>query len=64
MVPPVEVVGIAVWGRGWWLILAHNICLFSQHVPHPRNTSTVLSLVLSELTIEAWLVRLWCLNHC
>ena len=25
MVPPVGIVGIAVWGCGWWLVLAHCI---------------------------------------
>ena len=34
VVPLVGVVGIAVWGYGWWLVLAHNIGLFSHKVPH------------------------------
>ena len=34
VVPPVRVVGIAVRGSGWWLILAHSIGLFSQHIPY------------------------------
>ena len=34
VVPPVGVVGITVWGCGWWLILAYNIGLFSHKVPH------------------------------
>ena len=34
VVPLVGVVGIVVWGCGWWLLLAHCIGLFSHKVPH------------------------------
>ena len=51
-------------GYGWWLVLAHNIGLFSDKVPYLRNNWAMLSLVLSGLTVEAWLVRHRCLSHC
>ena len=28
------IVGITVWGCGWWLVLAHYIGLFSHKVPY------------------------------
>ena len=62
VVPPVGVVGIAVWGCGWWLVLAHCIGLFSQKITLLKEA--MLSLVLSGLTVEAWLVRHRCLSHC
>ena len=34
VVPLVGVVGIAVWGCGWWLVLAHCIGLFNHKVPY------------------------------
>ena len=34
MVSPIGIICVAVWGIGWWLVLAHNIGLFSHHVPH------------------------------
>ena len=63
MVSPVRVVGIAIWGFGWWLVLAHIIGLFSHKVPHCSNAWEMLSLVLSGLTVETWLVRHRCLSH-
>ena len=34
MVPPVRIVCVAVWGSGWWLVLAYSIGLFSHHIPY------------------------------
>ena len=34
VVPPIWVVGIFVWGCGWWLVLAHCIGLFSNNFPY------------------------------
>ena len=34
MVPLVRVIGIAIWGIGWWLVLAYNIGVLSHHIPH------------------------------
>ena len=34
MVSLVRVICVAVWGIGWWLVLAHKIGLFSYHIPH------------------------------
>ena len=34
MVPPVRVIGVAIWGNGWWLVLTHNIGMFSHHIPY------------------------------
>ena len=34
MVPPVRVIGVTIWGSGWWFVLAHNIGLFSHHIPY------------------------------
>ena len=34
MVPPVRVLGVAIWSSGWWLVLAQNIGLFSYHIPY------------------------------
>ena len=34
MVPLVRVIGVAIWGSGWWLVLALNICLFSHHITY------------------------------
>ena len=34
VVPPVGIVGIAVWGCGWWLVLAHCIGLFNHKVSY------------------------------
>ena len=30
MVSPVRVICVAVWGIGWWLVLAHSIGLFNH----------------------------------
>ena len=56
VVPPIEVVGIFVGSCGWWLVLAHCIGLLNHKVPHSRNIWARLSLLLSGLTVEAWLV--------
>ena len=34
VVPPVGIVGIATWGYGWWLVLAHCISLFKHKVSY------------------------------
>ena len=34
VVPPFRIVGIAAWGCGWWLVLAHCIGLFSHKVSY------------------------------
>ena len=34
MVPPIEIICVAVLGISWWLELAHNIGLFNHHIPH------------------------------
>ena len=34
MVPPVRVVGIAIWGIGWWLVLIYNIGMLSHYIPY------------------------------
>ena len=34
MVSSVKVIGVAIWGSGWWLILTHNIGLFRHHIPY------------------------------
>ena len=59
MVSPIRVICVDVWGIGWWLVLAHNIGLFSHHIPDWRNSWAVLSLVLNRLENEAWLVGQW-----
>ena len=33
MVPPVRVIGVAIWGSGWWLVLVHIIDLFNHDIP-------------------------------
>ena len=33
MVFPIRVICVVVLGIGWWLVLAHNISLFSHHIP-------------------------------
>ena len=38
VVPLVGIVGIAAWGCGWWLVLAHCIGLFSHKVSYGRHT--------------------------
>ena len=34
MVPPVRVIGVSIWGNGWWLVLTHNIGMLSHHIPY------------------------------
>ena len=34
MVPLIGIICVAVWGICWWLVLAHNISLFSHHISH------------------------------
>ena len=34
VVPPLGIVGIAAWGCGWWLVLAHCIGLFNHKVSY------------------------------
>ena len=64
MVPSVRVIGVSIWGSGWWVVLTHNIGMLSHHIPYRRNSGAVLSLVLSGLTNETRLVRHRCLSHC
>ena len=37
MVPPVRVIGVAIWGNGWRLVLTHNIGMLIHHIPYLRN---------------------------
>ena len=34
MVSPVRVICVVVLGIGWRLVLAHNIGVFSHHIPY------------------------------
>ena len=34
MVPPVKVIGIAIWGIGWWLVLIYIIGMLSHYIPY------------------------------
>ena len=34
MVPPVRVIGVSIWGIGWWLVLTHNIGMLNLHIPN------------------------------
>ena len=34
MVSPVKVICVVVLGIGWQLVLAHNIGVFSHHIPY------------------------------
>ena len=34
MVPPVRVMGVSIWGIGWWLVLTHNIGMLCHHIPY------------------------------
>ena len=34
MVPLIGIICVVVWGIGWWLVLAHNIGVFSHHIPY------------------------------
>ena len=34
MVPPVRVIGVAILGSGWWLVLTQNISMLSHYIPY------------------------------
>ena len=34
MVPPIKVIGVAIWGSDWWLLLTQNIGMLSHHIPY------------------------------
>ena len=34
MVPFIGIICVVVWDIDWWLVLAHNIGVFSHHIPY------------------------------
>ena len=60
MVPPIRIVGVAIWSIAIGLKLSNNICLIAKHFSHNWHRRTLLYQVLKRLTYGTWYSLHWC----